>query len=147
MNDFLEYQKRLTGIDQLLTPQLVKEILLDSQESILLDSQESILSRLENPSQRLIVITFASTAALLRRIQGNRSDRPISIEFSTIEEGRRMNPQSQVLNNCNPETQFCVIIGTWLPFSLLGFDKDQVLTHTTTCLTLTSLVTTVPPKN
>ena len=138
MNDLLEYQKRQTEIDQSLTPQLVKEILLDSQQSI--------LSGLENPSQRLIIIIFASTASLLRRVHGNTSDRPISIELKTIDEGRQMNPNSQVLKNCNPTTQFCVIIGTWLPFSFVG-GKDQVLTHTTTCMTLQSLGITVSDKN
>jgi hypothetical protein len=107
-----------------LTPYLVKQIVLDNRETI--------KSGLEKPANRLVVITFASTASLLRKIQGNQSDRPIAIEFLTIEDGRKMNTQSQVLKNCNPDSEFCVIIATWLPVSSLGLGPDQILTHTTT---------------
>jgi len=139
MNNFLEYQKRQSVIDQSLTPQLVKQILLDNHNKI--------KAGLQKPDNRLIIITFASTAALVRIIESSQSgnglpasqDRPLSIDFTTIEEGRKMNPQSQVLHNCDPATQFCVIIATLFPLSALGLGPDKIFTHTTTCLTLNSI--------
>jgi hypothetical protein len=126
------YNQRQAEIDQLLTPFVVKEIVLENLDQI--------KPHLLEQHNRLVILTFASTQALLRRLQRTIMEKPISIDSTTIEKGRLMHPASRVIKNCQPETQFCVMIVTLLPLSALGLGKDGMLTHTTTGFLLSSFI-------
>jgi hypothetical protein len=124
MENYVEYQLRQNAIERSLTAHLVKELVLDNRDAM--------RTGLENPLYRTVVMTFASTASLLRRVRGDKSDNAISIEFLTMEDAMNMNPNSKVLKKCKPSEEFCVIVATWLPVSALGLGPDQLLTHSTT---------------
>ena len=127
-----EYDQRQSEIDQLLTPYIVREIVLENLGQI--------KPQLQQPENRLIILTFSSTAALLRRIKKTVIEKPLSIDCVTIEKGRLMNPVSRVIASCDPSTQFCVMLTTILPLSLLGLGPDQMLTHTTTSFLLSAFL-------
>lgn len=128
-----EYDARQQEIDRCLSAEIVMSMLTEYAEKI-------IPTLLRNEKKRHVTIIFASTASLLRRINSSgdgKNDQAIGIEFRSIEEERARQPRSNVLKQCDSETQFCVTIATYLPISLLlGTGNDSTLTHTTTWLRL-----------
>jgi hypothetical protein len=124
-----ELTARLAEIERLCTPAAVGRMLNDSLEKV--------LPLLLVPTNRHLLIVFASTAALLRNLKGGTADAPIAVLAETIEKGRSDCPQSQVLLACDPQKQLVITVGTSLPLSLvLGSPGDAIFTHTRSCMLL-----------
>ena len=118
-----DFTKRQVEIDSKLTPEVVK--------SIFQENKDKILKELMNSEKRFVVIIYGYTPGLLRRINGDMKEKPLEIWYSTLEEGKEMNPNSKLVKNCNPKTSFCIQIATSLPTSVLG-EGDSIYTHSIT---------------
>lgn len=122
------YKERQERIDRELTPNVVC--------SILGERASEIVPRMRRePAMRHVTIVYASTDALLRRINGG-NDAPINIGFNTLEEERKRQPESKALAQCDGAKCFCVTIATHLPLSLIGMGGDSIMTQGMTCLLL-----------
>lgn len=120
-----EYSERQEEIDKTLTPQIIHEICLEYDQEISLHMNEE--------KERFIVITYASTHALLRRIKGDKTEKPLKISYSDINKARKMLPNSKVVKEWDPSISVVILICSLIPATLIGQEKDLVLTHTTTC--------------
>lgn len=122
----LTFEERQQKIDATLTEKVVAGIVAECGQSIMTEL-------MKNKSSRHVTIIFASTDALLRRIN-NENEKIIGMLWNTLELERVQQPKSKVLADCDGKVSFCVTIATNLPFTMLGVGKDSLLTHTMTCL-------------
>lgn len=124
-----EYDQRQNEIDNKLTPEIVKSIIMDHLCEINVNLKNN----------RFIMIAYSSTQSLLRRINGVSKDKLIGIQYLTKEEALDYNPNSQLLKTFDPVNTFCVAISTYLPLSYYGMGDDQLILQCITCFELNIL--------
>ena len=124
-----EFSEREAQIARKLTPAFV--------QSMLSENADKIVPRLASDElSRHVTLIFATTHALLRRLEGDDKEKVVGIMFSSLREERKRQPHSKLLAQCDGGKQFCVTISTSLPLTLIGAGSDAVRTHTMTCLKL-----------
>jgi hypothetical protein len=135
-NTIEEYTARKLWIDQQLTK-------TEIYTSIINEHIDEIHNKIKtNPKLQHVIILYMSTAALERRIK-NQSEKSLSIEYDIIKNDTDIYKNSPSMRTAyNDPNLTCICIGTYLPFSTLGFKNDPSTTHSVTCIRLNDYIAT-----
>lgn len=126
--------ERIRKIDEyLLDPEVVKDLLFNHPDFL------TIKNSINNGTRKIILITYMSSGCLLRSIENSSEiihDPPSQLNYFNLEEACKFNPNSNVIKNTNCENSFVIMIGTYLPTKMLGYENDATDIYCTTRFTL-----------
>jgi hypothetical protein len=132
-----EFENRQKEIDAKLTPPVATQIFLPFEKEF----YENLKA---HPENRVVLITFASTAALLRRIKGQAEEKPMSVQYTTVQGRMRkflnLEACGEIISGSKTASyvqkdlsSFLVVVGTYLPIGMLG-GPNMLYTHSLTAL-------------
>lgn len=122
--------KNENEIKQLLTPNIVAQWSLDYANKIM----PKLLS---DENLRCVILTYNSTASLVRKLKGSPNDNPIDISHISLADAFKIYPRSQTLKICQDDPSkktYAIIVGTYLPISMFGGQNDKLSTFSITAL-------------
>ena len=132
-------------IDAIVTGDVALTIL----EQNVKDIKEKLMAN--NGNNRVFLIGFESTFSYLRYLKGSTApaDKPLGVEMMTLEEARKVHPNSQALKTCDPKEWFCIFIATMQRTSLCvmsrgtidsPLSKDGMMSQTVTSIKLSRYI-------